>query len=106
VALRVFEELENPSGAQTNGRYFRRSFRQGGKHPLNTSITRAIEENVPFEWAVESCDICGDSVFDVEEELIAVVADEEGIPVWGGGGLRLTGRTALVCAPCSKEYQL
>lgn len=96
VALVVEESIENPTGPQTNGRFFRKTFHAYGEHPLNKSYERVKEEGLNFRWVVEYCDECGEDY----PEFIAVVADLEGRPVIGSGSMLFTGRSALLCEPC------
>ena len=102
VALRVREDVERPTGAKTNARFFRRRYMKKSPHPLNAGIKKIVEEDGYgpefLEWAAEECDWCGEA-YSAEEGLTAYWASRDGNPIVSPDE-QVTGRTLLLCNGC------
>lgn len=100
VAILVREDIANPSGVNTNSRFFRRRFSPDAVHPLTGGVEKTSREDVIFEWAVADCDMCGQ---DWNEMFYAYWADSEGKPQWKM--TEVTGRTLLLCGICNSKFE-
>jgi hypothetical protein len=59
VAGAVEEDIEKPSGTQTNSRFFRRQWYSGCEPPLIGGVERSAENGIDFVWKISVCDLCG-----------------------------------------------
>lgn len=102
VGLRVVEDVERPSGSQTNARFFRKMGGAKKEHPFNAGLRKLVESGGTGYLGLECCDRCGIEVTDLEiKRLTAVYATENGTPILQK--IYSTGRNALVCDECLRE---
>jgi len=64
VGLWVQEEIEKPSGSQTNKKFFRIFYRARGESPLMKGYKNAKNHDVNVTLAIPTCDTCAIELLD------------------------------------------